>query len=695
MTEIVQRWIQDRLGVLISVSPEDFADAAKDGQLLSAILKSYEIITQEQLDMIEKSNSPEICLVNFKDHIIIWLSTMGIFVDDEELFKIVNSKGTAALNLFYQVYLELCGNTNLYFITEQRLREKLRPKGRFVVQRVKETTKPSAGDSHIHVSHDKPLLEAQDIVHWQKDRMLMLQAKCKEAREKYVQYIRLNQAPKQRLRALQGKVENIQQDLVENEDSPSVDLSYEELIRQQYEANSAPKFTQDPQQTQMLLRKFRVKQREHSENLIFKAELQRDIFKKFWDRLKKEEEDRLNKNVTEVVTKQSLYERQIHQKVGEVKFQKHVMLENKRIEAFEISKQMEADFADKLVIQDKELDAKELSYYLEKERLTKLHNKLYEYKIQTRKAICKKICSETVEDLVQLACCEAEYKRKIGEEPPRRLRDMWKKMFTSVIPLDSFLVPTEIILKKPDERPEEIEEIVHLEIDRQDRIDKADLASYQTFEWPWLVTNVNFEDHGLEDMDCALNILGYIVHKLLAVKYPFPPLPSKPEFPNISVSACINGLDTSCLPVLQEILDLRQILVVQVQECIDYCLQAFIKETTVEESNSDEQLEDKKKKVKEKGKDNGPKQKKVKKGAKIKVIASTIDEELITDKKSFIDKKVQTPRYYPDEEIPLTHQAELGKVAHEVLESGEPLTSFIVAAMFVEYLKSKPDIKGS
>ncbi|XP_018565855.1 sperm flagellar protein 2-like [Anoplophora glabripennis] len=700
MTEIVQKWIQDRLGALIDMSPENFASTAKDGHLLATILKSYEIITQEQLSLIEKSDFPEICLANFKEHILIWLTAMGITVDDEELFKIVNSKGTAALNLFYQVYLEMCGNTNLYFITEQRLREKLRPKGRFTVHRVKEIAKSSGEDSRTHV-FDTPLREAQDIVHWQKDKMQMLHAKSKEARERYLQYVRLNQSPRQKLQvrqALKGRYENAERDVVENVDPPDVTATYEELVREQDEVNKASKFTPDPQQTRMLLKKFRVRQREHSENLIFKAELQRNVFTNLWDVLKRDEEDRLNKNVTEIVVKQSLYERQMHQKVAEVKLQKHVMLENKRDEAFAISKQLETDFAHKLVMQEKEYDAEELAYYLEKERLAQLHKKLYAHKLEMRKVVAHKICAEAVEDLVTIAYNDAEFREKIGEEPPRGLRESWKKMFTNVIPLDSFVTPTEVILKKPEERPEEIEEIIHLEIERQDMIDKQDMESYLAFEWPWSLENMEFEQASLDDMFCTLNILGNIVHNLLAVKYPYPPLPTKPDFPNIKMCACVNGLDTSCLPGLQEILNLRKILVVEMQDCIDYCVNAFIEETTVDvdDSNKDAVRDDtKKKKGKDKEKrEDVRKEKKPKKGAKIKRIASVTDEGPVTEKISFLDKMVQTPKYYPDQDIPLTHKAELGKVAKEVLQAGQPLTSFILAAMFVEYLKSKSDIAG-
>lgn len=700
MTEIIQKWIQDRSGILLSMSPEVFAETAKDGQLIAAILKSYEIITEEQQNMIQKSDSPDVCLTNFKDHILIWLAAMDINLDNEELFEIVNAKSTAALNLFYQLYLELHANSNLYFITQQRLREKLRPKGRFVVERVRDGTTQSLADSKANI-YELPLREAQNIVHWQKDRMQMLQTKCKEAREQYLQYIRLNQTPKNIIprTAAVSFYDTPQREMVQNMDAPSINLSYSELVRQQDALNRLPRFVPDPQKSKAILNKFQVKQKEHSENLIFKTELQRDIFTTFWDRLAKEEEDRFNKNITDTILKQSLYEKQMHQKIGEVKLQKNFMLENKRIEAASIAKQMEEDFVQKLIIQEKELDAKELTFYLEKERVTELHKKLYEQKLRMRKQQGQRICGEVLEDLVKIACYEAEYKKKVGEAPPRRLRDMWTRMFVNFIRLDDFVTPTEIILKKPQDRPEDIEEIVHLEIDRQEKVDERDMASYMAFEWPWSLDDIKLEERNLNDMVCGLNVLGNLVHNMLAVKYPIPSLPPKPDFPNVTVSVCVNGVDNSYVPVLQEILNTRDILVVEMQDCINYCVDAYIKETTVEVKDTDLDLDDKKKKKgkgKAKGKKDGGEKagKKDKKGMKNKLKPSTTEEEVVPQK-TFADKIVQTPRYYPNEEIPLSHTAELGKVAQEVLEAGEPLTNYILVAMFVEYLKSKPQITGS
>ncbi|KAJ8923226.1 hypothetical protein NQ315_001781 [Exocentrus adspersus] len=703
MTNIVQKWIQDRLGVVVSASPKEFANSVKDGYLLCRILRHHEIITEEQLDTIEESHSPEICLLNFKNRILIWLKPLDIQVNDEELFQIVNGEGTAALNLFYQLYFELHNKTTLYFITEQRLRERVRPESRFKVMKVEELNKSLMVDSSCK-KYDSPLREAKDIIHWQVDKLQMLQAKCKEAREHYLQFVRSREPAIPRMGYASAvsdfqKSKAMKSEQINDEEVESINLSYEELLEQQEQAKTAPAFEPDSQVSKKIIKKLRLKHKQYAESLIFKKDLAYDLFTSFTDQVKDDEETRINQNVVDAIAKRSLYERQMHQKVEEVKMQKKNMLENKSQELNEISKQMEVDFVQRLVEKDKDLEEKELIYYMEKERLTELHRKLYDRKLYIKRERIKKICKETSKDLVDLACNISDYTTQVGEDPPRRVRDAWKEMFIAGIPFNDYVTPTETILKPPEELPEEVEEIVHLEIDRQERMDEKDFESYQTYEWPWSLENIDMENYDMHVVSCAMNVLGNLVHNLLIVKYPFPSVPPKPDFPNISILACVNGLDTIHSPVLQEILDLRNVLVVQMQDCINFCTNAFIEESKREIEDTEMAMENAgNEKSNEHGKDKNKEKrtKKKTKGEKSKAKGGNNKEEQgqVTSDPRFLDKMVQTPKYYPDEDISLTSRAELGRVAQEVLQAGEALTSHIVVAMFIEYLKSKPDIKG-
>ncbi|CAG9761299.1 unnamed protein product [Ceutorhynchus assimilis] len=75
--------------------------------------------------------------------------------------------------------------------------------------------------------------------------------------------------------------------------------------------------------------------------------------------------------------------------------------------------------------------------------------------------------------------------------------------------------------------------------------------------------------------------------------------------------------------------------------------------------------------------------------------AAKIPHKKITEGSSETrNKQVQTPLKFPCEEIIYTHQAQLGKTTQELLDQGEPIGDFLLADIFIEYLKSIPDLKG-
>lgn len=57
-------------------------------------------------------------------------------------------------------------------------------------------------------------------------------------------------------------------------------------------------------------------------------------------------------------------------------------------------------------------------------------------------------------------------------------------------------------------------------------------------------------------------------------------------------------------------------------------------------------------------------------------------------------KQTQTPKTIPEEDIKLSPAAELGKYAYEMLNTGDTLSDYLLAAMIVEYIKDQDDIKG-
>lgn len=62
MSEVIRKWIADRMGILIDGNVHNFGQLVKDGNLISQILHNYGIIKAEEICPI--SEDFEICYTN-------------------------------------------------------------------------------------------------------------------------------------------------------------------------------------------------------------------------------------------------------------------------------------------------------------------------------------------------------------------------------------------------------------------------------------------------------------------------------------------------------------------------------------------------------------------------------------------------------------------------------------------------------
>ncbi|XP_074037928.1 sperm flagellar protein 2 [Leptinotarsa decemlineata] len=694
MSDLVNRWIQTRLGIVTNWTVETFCNKTRDGYLLCQILRSYEIIHEDQLNLIEKSESRQVCLENFKTYIVNWLKLIDIYLGNEEVEGIVDCVGLTSLNLFYKLFLELHEKDNLTFVTQQRLNEKLRPtNGRFTVTKVKPSLLeniPSMSDKYA-----APLNDCYDVIHWHQDRLETLINKCKSAREEYTSLSKIKQrrlSSNYSVELSYPTLEPLKKE-VKKEDThfdsvKSIDLSYDELIEEQNKLKGLEKFEPNILESNKILGKYKAKIQKQAENSVFKKQLQKSLLNTFWNKINSDESLETSKDLTEKLLKQSLYEKQMLRKLGEIKQQRESMIQNKQAISDAIMKEKEVEFVEKLLQKEKDLNEKELEYYLEKEKDYQLHKRIYNEKLRLKSERCNKMCKDIVKDICNVALKLSEYKEQFGEEPPRNVIDTWKKLFITAQSLENLVTPLEDILKT-DDLTEEMETIVHHEIERQEKLDEKDFESYQNFEWPWELCNIKVEEDLLQDMIRGENVLGYIVHVLLEAKYPYPTPPIPPNLPKVNVAVCVNGIsDISCLRPLRKLLKHKEIVVIEMQDVINFCLSAFKNETKVDDEAGLPSESVTKKKNKSRS------DLKLKKGAKPGSEYFGKKSEQKQDTIEMSDKAIQTPKKYPGEEIHLTTKAELGKVADEELSYGRPLTDYLLIDMFIEFLKAIPDMRG-
>lgn len=180
MRDILQNWIQARLGIMIDLTAEVFGYYTRDGKLLAEILHSYDIITCDQLDTVVNTHDPALCRVNLK-HLRVWLRCLGVDCNQESIEEISCGKGTTSLRLFYKVYLSLESRDRLHFITLQKEREKFVPDSKkFEVSIVSEDPPPYQPPEHVLA---RKLTQGKDTIKWHRSKFPTLLRRLKHDKD--------------------------------------------------------------------------------------------------------------------------------------------------------------------------------------------------------------------------------------------------------------------------------------------------------------------------------------------------------------------------------------------------------------------------------------------------------------------------------------------------------------------------------
>nr|CAI5869088.1 unnamed protein product [Callosobruchus analis] len=412
MSELIIRWFQHRLGILID-HHKTFGEATRDGLLLCMLLKNYGIIEEDQLNLIEKTNvdvlDEEACYRNFNEYITRWLARVGVILTPDDVVDIVNGKESTTIAVFHKLFLKLHDKNSLDVLTHQRLHQKLRPESKFSVTSVEEPTNTTLQRN----KHAVPLESAYDVLHWHRDRFEVLVNKCKAARDDYVaqsrsNFLRLSSIVGQTIRVSLEKDENAEQE--PQDVVPTLDLSYGDLMAEKKKAKQYGFFIPDMNKAREILKKLQAQRKQKLASETLKKNLHHDILNSFWEEIKSEDSEEFNDQITDKVLKQSLYEKQIIRKMQDVKHQKDIMIQNKEVTNDAIGKEREKVFVDRLLDQNKDLNEKEILYYIDKERTINLHKKLYNERIRLREERTKQMCTDILNDLVTAAMVESDYR---------------------------------------------------------------------------------------------------------------------------------------------------------------------------------------------------------------------------------------------------------------------------------------------
>lgn len=452
MLQIIQEWLMDSLGLIIDFKKIDFGKRVKDGYLIGQVLCSFEVISKEELALIKPTEDRETAMNTFMNYILIWLGKLDIHLKDVELEDLLDGRGRVAINLFYELYLALQNKSKLHMIAQKRIIQKSKPPHpKFEVKKVKES---KLDDFKLELNPNYlPIIENKDIIRWHKDRLVSLTKQCEEARMEYLRYFNIRRNEKFPTlicscnpQCACPKYEN-EKDQIDYPEESHRDFTFDELMEQYKQSKKLEKHVPDYDEAKQVVRKLKKRRLENKEKEIQKMRLHTELCEEFWNEMVKNQENQIEELLDEKITTQSFYEKQMINKMFQVKHQQEVIKENRSFVNDEIMKQKEDDIMQKLYIEHRMSDECVCDYLFEKERIKQLHRRVYAERQRLKQVRIEKICKDTAEDLVNLALRVAEFKDEHKEQPSRRRYGDWVSLFISCGSIIPKVVPAEDIVQ--------------------------------------------------------------------------------------------------------------------------------------------------------------------------------------------------------------------------------------------------------
>lgn len=702
MAEILKEWLTERLQKPITWDADSFGRMMRNGHIIASVLLSYHVINEEKYFLIRISDSVDDVKSNWK-YLKEWLHELEINVTDTDLDGVTDGKGTVLLRLFYQLFLHLDKKDRIDFIKQERKNVSTlvtKMGQRFQVQKIDEEEEPAV----VHLS--RPLLNERHFIEWQKKKTEQVKETYDYIRHKYskmLQKIEETKTPMQykspKSKKLPDKDKQDMEIFLQRYPCKSKNYTYQELLDLDLNVAVRRKTLISSEWAQNYMDNLYNKINKKSDTEEFQKEMRNVLSGSLWDMSVNEEETKLDTDLAKKVMKLSQFEKQMCTQIMETKQQARNLFKNRIHAQKEFAEQREQQFNQYLDNIKEQIQLEVVEIDFERQRQIMLHKKLYAEKMKRKRQHYYEICYETMLAIVDYATRYAYYKRLIGDEIPEHYIHEWKSLYFKKQPIFEILTPTEDLLKEPGFEEEvciEEEEIIRLELDRQEAMNDSEFLEYHTYTGPWalegLIPNFDPESEERKYEYIGMRVLGHVVYTLLEIKYPYPPPRPPAELPDFSAKALLRNLpDKSITSAIQILLNLQKIHVVRLEAAINFCLKEFKSEmvgcTEIElsfdkfiaaaQEEPDRELI-----------------RLIKTEEESTSKSSDANVAAVTGPLAANTKQTQTPKTIPEEDIKLSPAAELGKYAYEMLNTGDSLSDYLLAAMIVEYIKDQDDIKG-
>lgn len=747
MRSRIEEWLESRLGIIIDLTPENFGKHTKDGTLLAKLLYSYGAIPLQIFKTIKPSKNVNECYNNL---IILkpWLEYVDVRVKDEVLHEVSDGKGTTALHLFYTFFLNMNSKDKFYYLSKHKERKYCQD------HNVRDIKVIPVAEKELHLPKKEnesklaqPIIKKSYNIDVHREKCNKLLEEIRSVREKYAKSVKemptelgpivSRHASSKKISLKELEIQNTQSDIKNFTDKhlldDSPDLDYQELVDLQNQVRSVPvKITPNLKEAREYLNLLRQNAQKCTVTENFQIKMQQKLIHDLWGTMVKHQNDRFEELVCQNLLKQSQYEKQMCTKLSSVRYKKrHFVKRRREIENMNIKNMIRKIYDDDVnFITD--MVAEDLyDHEFEKQRLQELHRRVYVEKVKFKFKERLEEARNILYKLIDIAIRISEFREAYACEIPRALMKDFKELFFKDLPvfdvLDdvSKLYEIPVCSKNSLEYKEEYEEFGGefgegdeygeigsdefpgdgdkelceenkeydsaraMEFIRQEVLNECDLNDYLFLVGPWLVEVVLPDD---KDQEVDQEVLGYIVHKMLACKYPTAREQVPAGIKPMNIRGVVQGSsDDSAFMMLSDLLSLRNILLVRVDDAINFVLQAYKNEGfDFQDLDATFQLATKNALKGKSGSERTQETLSSKKETLLKKV--TIKQKKMSEEKVCTKEVgVQTPRNIPEDDRSLTSNAEIGRSVFESLGIGDPVPDVLVIAAVIAYVISLQD----
>ncbi|XP_063244239.1 sperm flagellar protein 2-like [Bacillus rossius redtenbacheri] len=701
MGEIIRQWLFRKTGVLINLEEQDFGLNFSDGTLLTKLLQSYSIINADVAETIRPTENHNIKVSNIY-RLQKLLKLIGIHCNNTTVEEIALGFDTTALKLIYELFMSLEGNEKSYFIAQMK------------------ETKSENSSLELSFETDLPypvtkqcppvnnINEKLNILEGHQNRYKAIIKKCKNAKVEAREALRnqliykdpcaTDNTPKHKKQSLKEKEIHITKismdDFSLKHESNEMELTYENLIQLKETSENSALMTASKTKANELLNLIRQRTRREAASQAFRHSMRTLLLTELWDRLLEQYEKVFDEGVLQKLLRQSLYEKQIATKLLLVRHEQKTIAQNRiRRNKLILDRQqteLTLDYLKKNA--EKELETYELN--IEKKRKLELHRRLYADKLKRKYEKHYSLCHEILDAIVDLSVKSSLYQKCFDYEVPSKLWEEWKLSFIKGLPIFENIENLELMLN--EEYQENLDPSVTIEVERNEVLIDHEFKDYMNLSGLWSLDELNSDLLSYKE---ELEVLGFVVHRLLATKYPKPVPKKLVALPNAKVAAVVVGMDPDqTLDVLQELLHSRGIVVVTLKTVLDESVRAYHKEILAKRDFDASTLNlymalngtpnTEKPTVNENKDKNTPL-----KSMLEKLNGVTNELEGIATVK---DKATQTPRIVPydDDTSYPSRKAELGKIIYEILLQGQHIPDHLLVDNLIEFLRENTSDSG-